>query len=868
MTGPLRLTGLRVGVGHVCRFVFLAGGLVLSVAMTGAFGRLSGQTTARRGLTVDDILAMQEIGDVTPSPIGDMLAIEVKRPSATGEVYDRFAGGWDRSDIWLVSVNDGSMRNLTHGRTDTSGYWRPVWSPDGMRLAMLSTRTESATDGDVHVYVWNRRTDSLERVSQRTVALPVFSTPSLGAYPTLLSWADTSTLVVALLPAGTEVADFEGPHGAERTAERGWTAFRFGATNTASVLESGAEHSSLPGPIPDLVQIDVSTHLERGLVTVPGLRAVELSPNLKRAVIFEDTSAILPNASARPHFALRSGRFGVWTLDEPSTIHWISDVAPQFDRFVAATSALWQWSSANPNVVALFEPVTHGRDSVAHVWVTDLKSGSSVCVDSGLHSISGTFWTRTGQLLVHGIRSTTNLSGGVSGWFVVWPGHTTSPVWPDSAHAPAELAPVGQSAVYGVNGDAVWQRSLAEPGRASKRLTESVAVTEVVNLPDNRVSSPGAQASVPVVMRLGGTAEPHTARFALLRISNKTLMSPYKTDQVPPQTELKTVIVQPNRDPTLLLEATDSSGTALWLVSTDRPERRLLDLNRHLSAVAIASRKFFVYLTDDGRAATGTVLLPMNYQRGQRYPVICDVYGGDEGGTPSDTVTHQLQSAVIDGGAFDDQLLTAHGFVVLAASIPLTPLGQPGEPFLEHINGVLPAVQELVRLGIADSSRIGLLGRSYGGYGVVSLLTYSHWFRAAAVISSAPVDLVSAHGGISGSYRYRDDVLLDPLGTLATWVEAWQGHMGVTLQNDPMRYVRNSPLFYLDRVQAPLLIIEGDQDLSMNQSDELFANLYRLGKRARYVRYWGEPHGVNSPANIRHMWGELLSWYDRYLSPN
>ena len=47
----------------------------------------------------------------------------------------------------------------------------------------------------------------------------------------------------------------------------------------------------------------------------------------------------------------------------------------------------------------------------------------------------------------------------------------------------------------------------------------------------------------------------------------------------------------------------------------------------------------------------------------------------------------------------------------------------------------------------------------------------------------------------------------------------------------------------------------------------MFSGLYRLGKTARFVRYWGEGHVPASPANIRDMWNRIYEWLDKYLGP-
>ena len=84
--------------------------------------------------------------------------------------------------------------------------------------------------------------------------------------------------------------------------------------------------------------------------------------------------------------------------------------------------------------------------------------------------------------------------------------------------------------------------------------------------------------------------------------------------------------------------------------------------------------------------------------------------------------------------------------------------------------------------------------------------------------------------------------------------------------SDLSLYQRNSPLTYVERVRAPVLLIHGDQDssVSMNQSEQLFSALVRLQKRASFARYWGEGHVLENPANIRDSWRRRLAWFDEF----
>ena len=86
--------------------------------------------------------------------------------------------------------------------------------------------------------------------------------------------------------------------------------------------------------------------------------------------------------------------------------------------------------------------------------------------------------------------------------------------------------------------------------------------------------------------------------------------------------------------------------------------------------------------------------------------------------------------------------------------------------------------------------------------------------------------------------------------------------VGLTAFDDPDTYVRNSPVYLAPHINTPILLVHSDMDIfGMEQSDAMFAALNRLGKDVEYIRYWGEGHGLSSPANIRHLWDSI----DRFL---
>ena len=105
-----------------------------------------------------------------------------------------------------------------------------------------------------------------------------------------------------------------------------------------------------------------------------------------------------------------------------------------------------------------------------------------------------------------------------------------------------------------------------------------------------------------------------------------------------------------------------------------------------------------------------------------------------------------------------------------------------------------------IRLGIADSSRLGVHGTSYGGYATNLLVTYTDRFKAA-INMSGKVDIISF---------YTDSPRLGVRNIHAA--EKSQDRIGATLWQAPQKYVEHSAIMFADRIKTPLLLMPGGED--------------------------------------------------------
>jgi len=80
-------------------------------------------------------------------------------------------------------------------------------------------------------------------------------------------------------------------------------------------------------------------------------------------------------------------------------------------------------------------------------------------------------------------------------------------------------------------------------------------------------------------------------------------------------------------------------------------------------------------------------------------------------------------------------------------------------------------------------------------------------------------------------------------------------------------YIQNSPVFYLDRVKTPLLIVHGTADpiVAPFLADEVFVGLRSLGKEVVYLKYRNEGHSIEAFANQMDYCVRMIQWFDNHL---
>lgn len=303
-----------------------------------------------------------------------------------------------------------------------------------------------------------------------------------------------------------------------------------------------------------------------------------------------------------------------------------------------------------------------------------------------------------------------------------------------------------------------------------------------------------------------------------------------------------------------IIGKTDRGASEIALVDNNGSQRALFSYNTYLTSVHPAKKASFQYTLRDGSNVDWSLLLPPDLPRGLRPPVVVELYPGIAQ-SPEAGFYHPLSR----------ELFTTMGYAVLSPYSPEEKIGDGDDLLGNWQNLVRPALDAAEARQLIDHAREGVYGTSAGGWSALALLTQTHRFKAA-IVSHSTGNFIDFFG--SGSSNLFSNVFpqeIFPARPAFDEIPGFHLSFGATLWDAPMRYVQSSPLFHINRIDTPLMLIQADFDeVNMDQSTQIFAALFRLRRDSERVLYWGEVHGLTSPANIRDSWARQLAWLDRW----
>jgi len=271
------------------------------------------------------------------------------------------------------------------------------------------------------------------------------------------------------------------------------------------------------------------------------------------------------------------------------------------------------------------------------------------------------------------------------------------------------------------------------------------------------------------------------------------------------------------------------------------------DHNPVLANTALARQEVIKWKAEDGIDIEGIITYPLNYTKGQTYPLVLQIHGGPEGVSQNGWNTRAL---------YPTQLLAAEGYFVLEPNYRGS--GGYGVDFSKadhddlggmEFKDVLAGIDHLIEKGMVDGNRVGTGGWSYGGYfSALAATIHSDRFKAAAVCA-----------GLTNWISFSGTTDIPHEMALVHWNHYWY--------EKPDLHMDRSPIWHINNSKTPTLLIHGDVDARVHpeQSIQMYGALKLKNVPTKLVTYPREGHGLAERAHQIHYLEVLMNWFNTYV---
>jgi dipeptidyl aminopeptidase/acylaminoacyl peptidase len=473
-------------------------------------------------------------------------------------------------------------------------------------------------------------------------------------------------------------------------------------------------------------------------------------------------------------------------------------------------------------------------DRRTHIYVLDVESKEEEPITSGPYDDSSPVWSPDGEQIAFVSNRTeepdsndntdifvVSSEGGEPRQLTKNPGTDRSPAW----------SPDGTTITYvsSIKPELIWYATnhLAVVDVASGRekvLTESL---------DRNVAGPRfCSEGTTIFFVLEDSGNQHLARIPVAGGDIERI--------VPGDRTVRGYHLGPDRKTALLISEPHLPFEVFALAGTGEPKQVTTTNQALLSEVRLGEAENIHFKSKDGTEVEGFVTKPPDFVQGKRYPTILRIHGG-----PVSQFSHQFSE--------EWQVFAGAGYVVVAAN----PRGSSGygEDFSKALfadwgnkdfQDVMAAVDHAIELGYTDADKLGVGGWSYGGILTNYVITQTDRFKAA-VSGASETNYLACYG--TDHYQHE-----------------WEKELGLPWENREL-YLKLSPITRVDKIVTPTLIMCGELDwnVPLNQSEQLYQSLRRLGRDTMLVIYPGQSHGIRKPTYQKDRYERYLEWYGRLL---
>lgn len=298
------------------------------------------------------------------------------------------------------------------------------------------------------------------------------------------------------------------------------------------------------------------------------------------------------------------------------------------------------------------------------------------------------------------------------------------------------------------------------------------------------------------------------------------------------------------------LNGTTHAGN-LWLVQVETASaRQVTRLPTHIHTATLVTPELIHYTTFDGLQIPAYYYRPRASHRAAAdgsLPVLIFVHGGPES---------QFRPLYAAPSMPPFQYYLRQGFAILAPNVR----GSSGygktyvhlddvELRSNSVADLKAATEWLIQTGNADPQRIGIFGRSYGGYMVLAAITTYPDIWAAAV------DIV----GIANFVTFLEQT--------GAWRRAWREAEYGSLANDRDVLTRLSPIHAVDRITAPLLVLHGANDsrVPVAEAEHIVAAIQERNIPVKYLRFENEGHFMQRQSTQLQAYPAINDWFQQYM---
>ncbi len=308
-------------------------------------------------------------------------------------------------------------------------------------------------------------------------------------------------------------------------------------------------------------------------------------------------------------------------------------------------------------------------------------------------------------------------------------------------------------------------------------------------------------------------------------------------------------VVSANRDENLLIVRSHSDrslGAYYFLDWENNSIEKLAEISPWLEGKQLAQMRPISYDSRDGLKIHGYLTLPVDYQEGERIPVVINPHGGP---WYRDTWGFNPEVQFLANRGYAVLQMNFRGSVGYGRKFLMAAAKEWGGKMQDDVSD---GVQFLVDEGIADPARVAIYGGSYGGYSVLAGMAFTPELYACGV------DYV----GVSNLFTFMETIppywkpFLDMMYEMV-------GHP----ENDKDMLTARSPVFHVDKIQAPLFVVQGAKDPRVNigESDQIVQAMRDRGVQVEYMVKENEGHGFRNQENRFEFYRALESFLGKHL---